>query len=177
MYYLFFFRFFSHLGYYRILSRVPCAIQEVLVGSLFYVQECVPINPKFLIYAPLSPLVTQLYIHTHIHTYSVIHVYTYILSYTYIYMYICIYIYSFSHFLPLWFITGYWMQSPVLFSRTLFIHSTCNSLYLLVTNFQSFPPPLSFPLWPTTSLFSMKRHYFKKSKGEPHPGKSFLQNV
>ena len=25
--YLFFFKFFSHLGYYRILSRVPCAIQ------------------------------------------------------------------------------------------------------------------------------------------------------
>ena len=25
--YLFFFRFFSHIGYYRILSRVPCAIQ------------------------------------------------------------------------------------------------------------------------------------------------------
>ena len=25
--YTFFFRFFSHLGYYRILSRVPCAIQ------------------------------------------------------------------------------------------------------------------------------------------------------
>ena len=25
--YLFFFKFFSHLSYYRILSRVPCAIQ------------------------------------------------------------------------------------------------------------------------------------------------------
>ena len=25
--YPFFFRFFSHIGYYRILSRVPCAIQ------------------------------------------------------------------------------------------------------------------------------------------------------
>ena len=25
--FLFFFQFFSHLGYYRILSRVPCAIQ------------------------------------------------------------------------------------------------------------------------------------------------------
>ena len=24
--YLFFFRFFSHLGYYRILSSVPCAV-------------------------------------------------------------------------------------------------------------------------------------------------------
>ena len=33
--YLFFFKFFSHLGYYRILSRVPCAIQWVIVGNLF----------------------------------------------------------------------------------------------------------------------------------------------
>ena len=25
--YLFFFKLFSHLGYYRVLSRVPCAVQ------------------------------------------------------------------------------------------------------------------------------------------------------
>ena len=35
--YLFFFRFFFHLGYHRILSRVPCAIQEVLVDYLFFI--------------------------------------------------------------------------------------------------------------------------------------------
>ena len=35
--YLFFFRFFSHLGYYRILSIVPCAIQQFLVVYLFYI--------------------------------------------------------------------------------------------------------------------------------------------
>ena len=34
--YLFFFKFFSHLGYCRILSRVPCATQQVLVGYQFY---------------------------------------------------------------------------------------------------------------------------------------------
>ena len=33
----FFFRFFSHIGHYRILSSVPCAVQEVLVGYLFYI--------------------------------------------------------------------------------------------------------------------------------------------
>ena len=32
--YLFFFRFFSHLGHYRVLSRVHGAIQHVLVGYL-----------------------------------------------------------------------------------------------------------------------------------------------
>ena len=32
--YLFFSKFFSHLGCYRILNRVPCAIQSVLVGYL-----------------------------------------------------------------------------------------------------------------------------------------------
>jgi len=32
---LFFLKFFPHLGYYRLLSRVPCAIQQVLVGYPF----------------------------------------------------------------------------------------------------------------------------------------------
>ena len=34
---VFFFRFFSHIGNYRILSRVPCAMWEVLSSYLFYV--------------------------------------------------------------------------------------------------------------------------------------------
>ena len=51
-----FFRFFSLIGYYKILSIVPCAIQWVLVVYLFYIQYCVSINPKFLIYpSPPSP--------------------------------------------------------------------------------------------------------------------------
>ena len=43
--YLFFFKFLSHLRYYRVLSRVPCAIQQVLDGYLvfflFFVFGCV----------------------------------------------------------------------------------------------------------------------------------------
>ena len=35
--YLFFFRFFSHIVYYRVMSTVPCAIQWVLVDYLFYI--------------------------------------------------------------------------------------------------------------------------------------------
>ena len=31
----FFFRFFSHVGYYRILSRVPCAVQGSIVVIYF----------------------------------------------------------------------------------------------------------------------------------------------
>ena len=34
--YIFLFRFFSLIGYYKILSIVPCAIQYTLVGYLFY---------------------------------------------------------------------------------------------------------------------------------------------
>ena len=30
--FFFFFRFFSHIGHYRVLSRVPCAIQQVLIS-------------------------------------------------------------------------------------------------------------------------------------------------
>ena len=52
--YLFFFRFFSPISYYRILSRVPCAIQQVLVVYRFHVQQCVYVNPKLLIY-PCPP--------------------------------------------------------------------------------------------------------------------------
>ena len=40
---------------------------------------------------------------------------------------IYIYIHSFSYSFPLWFITGYWLQFPVLYSRTLlFTHPICN---------------------------------------------------
>ena len=58
-----------------------------------------------------------------------------------------IYIHSFSYSFPLWFITGYWIQFPALYSRILlFIHSIYNSLHLLIPNSQLTPPPLPFPL-------------------------------
>ena len=41
-----FFRFFSHVGYNKILSRIPCAIQEVLVGYPFKIQQCVHVYIK-----------------------------------------------------------------------------------------------------------------------------------
>ena len=47
-----FFRSFSHLGYYRKFSRVPCAIQQVLVDYLFQIQQCVPVNLKLSIPPP-----------------------------------------------------------------------------------------------------------------------------
>ena len=31
------FRFFSHIDHYRVLSRVSCAVQEVLISCLFYI--------------------------------------------------------------------------------------------------------------------------------------------
>ena len=36
-----FFRFFSHISYYRVLSRVPCTIQQVLISYQFYTWQCV----------------------------------------------------------------------------------------------------------------------------------------
>ena len=51
-----------------------------------------------------------------------------------------IHIYAFSYSFPLWFLTGYWIQVPVLYSRTLlFIHPIHNSLHLLTPNSQSIP--------------------------------------
>ena len=56
-----FFRFFSIIGYYKILSIVPCAVQSVLVVYIFFIYQCVSINPKLLIHPSqptFSPLVT-----------------------------------------------------------------------------------------------------------------------
>ena len=51
--------FFSHIGHYRVLSRVPRAIQQVLISYLFYIQQCEYVNPNLPIYpSHLSPLVT-----------------------------------------------------------------------------------------------------------------------
>ena len=57
--YIFLFRFFSIIVYYKILSIVPCAIQQVLVGYLFYKYIVAYFNPKLLIYPSptFSPLV------------------------------------------------------------------------------------------------------------------------
>ena len=55
--FFFFLRFFSHICHYRLLSRVPCAIQQVLISYLFYIQQCVYVNPNLPIYPSphLSP--------------------------------------------------------------------------------------------------------------------------
>ena len=47
---IFFFRFFSIIGYYKMLGTVPWALQQVLVVYLFYIQTCVYFNPKLLLY-------------------------------------------------------------------------------------------------------------------------------
>ena len=51
-----FFRFYSHMCHYRVLSRVPCAIQQVLI--ICFIQWCVYVNPNLPVYPHLSPLVT-----------------------------------------------------------------------------------------------------------------------
>ena len=50
--YIFFFRFFSLIDYYNILSIVPCAIEQVLVGYIFYIQQCVYVNPNLIYPSP-----------------------------------------------------------------------------------------------------------------------------
>ena len=45
-------RFFSMVGYYKILSRLPCAIQWVLV-VYYFIYRSVYVNPNLLIYLPL----------------------------------------------------------------------------------------------------------------------------
>ena len=53
-----FFEFPSHLGHHRALSRVPCAVQQVLISYLFctlwhiYVNPNLPIHPTSLLTYP-----------------------------------------------------------------------------------------------------------------------------
>ena len=53
------FGFPSHLDHHRALSRVLCAIQQVLISYLVYTQQCIYVNPNLPIYpSPASHLVT-----------------------------------------------------------------------------------------------------------------------
>ena len=53
------FRFFFHVGCDRVLSRVPCAIQQIRNGYLFYIQQCVYISLILTIYpSPSVPPIT-----------------------------------------------------------------------------------------------------------------------
>ena len=67
-------------------------------------------------------------------------------------------IYSFS----LWFITGYGIQLPVLYSMTLlFIHPIHKHLHLLIGNSQSAPPPPLVPWRPQVWSLSVSLFLFR----------------
>ena len=59
-------------------------------------------------------------------------------------------IYAFFNILFYYGLSQDLIQYPVLYSRTLFIHSICNSLHLLIPNSQSFLPQLPLLLLPLT---------------------------
>ena len=47
------FKFSSHLGHQRAPSRVPCAVQQVLISYVFYTQQCIYVNPNLPIHPTL----------------------------------------------------------------------------------------------------------------------------
>ena len=61
-----FFGFPSHLGHHRALSRVLCAIQQVLRSYLFdtQYQQCIYVNPNLPAHPPAPPAPFPLGIHT-----------------------------------------------------------------------------------------------------------------
>ena len=77
--------------------------------------------------------------------------------FSYIHVYICTFFFlSF----PLWFTTQYWIQFPVLYSKTLlFIHSIYNSFQLLTPKSHFILPPSFFPL-ATINLFCISESLF-----------------
>ena len=60
MYILFFFRFFSHIGYYRVLSRLPCAVHRSLSVDYFVHKSVSMLIPTsyFIPHSMMSPSVT-----------------------------------------------------------------------------------------------------------------------
>ena len=59
-----------------------------------------------------------------------------------------IYIYMLFHIFSIWFTMEYWIYFPVLYSRTLFfIHSTYNSLHLLIPELPIHLSPAPTPPW------------------------------
>ena len=44
------FRYFFIIVYHRILHRLPCATQQVLIVYLFHIQQCVFVHLELLIY-------------------------------------------------------------------------------------------------------------------------------
>ena len=71
------------------------------------------------------------------------------------------FIQNFLYSFPLWFIIGYWILFPVLYSMTLlFIYSIYNSLYLLTPTYIFLHPPTLSPL-EIISLFSMSMNLFQ----------------
>ena len=46
------FTFFSHIGHYKVLYRVLCAIYQVFISYLFYIQKCEHFNPSLSISPP-----------------------------------------------------------------------------------------------------------------------------
>ena len=51
-----FFRFPSHLGHRRALSRVPCPMQQLSISFLSYTQQCICVNPDPIHPTPASCL-------------------------------------------------------------------------------------------------------------------------
>ena len=92
--------------------------------------------------------------------------------YIYIHIYIDIFLFI---FFPLWFITGYWIWFPVLYSRTLFISFLCSTLYLLISNSQ-FIPTLS-PLVTTICFLCYSPFSWTLTTTPTHPQERILLNA
>ena len=62
--YPFFFRFLSHIGNYRILSRVPCAnSRSLLIIYFMYSSVCMLIPISYFITFPHGPPLIAIYLH------------------------------------------------------------------------------------------------------------------
>ena len=129
------FFFFSHILLWRKKRRKEkkmLSCQELILKSTCNIKFRVPCtgNLSYTHYVPLlyflnwNIVVLQCCVNfccTEVIQLYIIHIYTYIHTHTHTH--------SFLYYFPLWFITRYWIQFPMVYSKILFIHSIYTSLY------------------------------------------------
>ena len=77
-----FFRFYSHIGHYRVLSSISCAIQQILQLSVLYKVVCIcQSQSPSLSLPPLSPLVTVSSFSVSVHLFLFSHALKFFLDY------------------------------------------------------------------------------------------------
>ena len=121
----FFFRFFSHIGHYRVLNRIPSAIQHVLISCLFYIYWCIYISPNLPVYPCLpSPNNYVCFLHAWLY-------------FCFVNKFICIFFLDSTYINIIWYLSFCVWLTSLSMTMSRFIHVATNgiiSFFLWLSN-------------------------------------------